>query len=88
MNTVMHEYWRNNKKAVVRLTDEGFEVDLIKDESLLETRKVHDHSESYAEDVAENWVDGIISEDTLNPNSVGYYGYNEKTDNYFPELDD
>ena len=23
-----------------------------------------------------------------NPNSVGYYGYNEKTDNFYPELDD
>jgi len=25
---------------------------------------------------------------TSNPNSVGYYGYNEKTDNYDPEIDD
>ena len=23
-----------------------------------------------------------------NPNSVGYYGYNQKTDNYYPNLDD
>lgn len=23
-----------------------------------------------------------------NPNSVGYYGYNEKTDNYFKDIDD
>ena len=23
-----------------------------------------------------------------NPNSVGYYGYKQKTDNYYPNLDD
>ena len=26
--------------------------------------------------------------DDDNPNSVGYYGYNQKTDNYYPNLDD
>ena len=39
-----------------------------------------------------NWCDAkspvIDEEDDSNPNSVGYYGFNEKTDNYYPEIDD
>lgn len=88
MSNVISEYWRDNRKAVIRLTEEGFEVDLLKDTVLKETRKLHDHSESYAESCAENFVDGVFDVDDSNPNSVGYYGYNEKTDNYYPELDD
>lgn len=86
-----HEYWREERKALVYHTTKGWEVDLLKNDKLLETRRVYNHSESYAEDVGENWVDGIITEamlDSSNPNSVGYYGYNEKTDNYDPEVDD
>jgi hypothetical protein len=35
-----------------------------------------------------NWCDAKSPVDESNPNSVGYYGYNEKTDNYFPEVDE
>tara|TARA_B100000073_G_scaffold224895_1_gene187399 strand:- start:143 stop:295 length:153 start_codon:yes stop_codon:yes gene_type:complete len=42
-------------------TEFGFEVDLHDNTGFLETRKVHNHSESYAEDVAENFVQGIYS---------------------------
>lgn len=42
-------------------TELGFEVDLFDNTGFLETRKVHNHSESYAEDVAENFVQGIYS---------------------------
>jgi len=52
----------------------------------IETRKVHNHSESYAEDVADNWCQGIIK--IGNNGHKGYYGYNEKTENYYPEIDD
>lgn len=90
MNEVMHEYWgrENDRKSVVRLTEKGFEVDLLVGENVLETRKLHDHSESYAESCAENFVDEIFDVEDPNPNSVGYYGFNEKTDNYYPEIDD
>ena len=56
MSQVIHEYRNENRTATVRLTSEGFEVDLAKDNVILETRQVHNHSESYAEDVA----DGVI----------------------------
>lgn len=88
MSNVISEYWRDNRKAVVRLTEEGFEVDLLKDTVLKETRKLHDHAESYAESCAENFVDGLFDVDDSNPNNVGYYGYNEKTNNYYPEIDE
>jgi hypothetical protein len=87
-NEIIHEYWKDDRKAIVRLTEEGFEVDLFKNDTLMETRKVHDHSESYAEDVAENYTDGLFTIDDPNPNSVGYYGFNEKTDNFYPDIDD
>jgi len=43
-----------------------------------------------------NYLNELIDNDCLgfdikpinNPNSVGYYGYNQKTDNYYPNLDD
>ena len=35
-----------------------------------------------------NWCDAKSPVDESNPNSVGYYGYNEKTDNYYPDVDD
>ena len=39
----------------------GFFVELYEFNRCLEKRKVYKHSESYAENVAENWVDAIIS---------------------------
>ena len=37
----------------------------------------------------DNHVDIVMQKfDDDNPNSVGYYGYNQKTDNYYPNLDD
>lgn len=87
MNELMHEYWKNDRKAVVRKTNKGYEVDLFVNDDIQEIREVHKHSELYAENVAENFVDGLFDA-VPNPNAVGYYGYNEKTDNYYPEIDD
>ena len=52
---LVSEYWDNDRRAVIRKEKEGFEVDLFKN-NYKETRKVHNHSESYAEDVAENFM--------------------------------
>jgi hypothetical protein len=87
MSQVIHEYWRDDRKAIVRHTEKGFEVDLFLKDEIQEIREVHDHSESYAESCAENYVDGIFDA-VPNPNAVGYYGYNQKTDNFYPEIDD
>ena len=60
MSNVISEYWQDERKSVIRLTNDGFEVDLYEGNELIETREVHDHSESYAEDCAENWVTRIF----------------------------
>ena len=61
MITDWHMYQRDDRKAFVKSNEKGFFVDLYYKDEFLEKRKVYDHSESYAESLAENWVDGIIS---------------------------
>tara|TARA_Y100001938_G_scaffold141196_1_gene210593 strand:- start:103 stop:300 length:198 start_codon:yes stop_codon:yes gene_type:complete len=56
-----HSYERGERKALVKRNKKGFFVELYELNRCLEKRKVYNHSESYAENVAENWVDGIIS---------------------------
>ena len=51
-----HIFRQGGRSAKVYNTEAGFEVDLYEGNELIETREVHDHSESYAEDCAENWV--------------------------------
>ena len=57
-------YWGDNefadRKAIVMKNKEGFYVEFYKGETLVERRTVYQHSESYAEDTAENFVMGII----------------------------
>ena len=85
MSQVIHEYRNENRTATVRLTSEGFEVDLAKDNVIIETRQVHNDSESYAEDVADNYVLGLFE---AKEKDGSFYGYNEKNDNFYPGLDD
>tara|TARA_A200000159_G_C7166239_1_gene273429 strand:+ start:245 stop:442 length:198 start_codon:yes stop_codon:yes gene_type:complete len=56
-----HRYIKEDKESVVMRDEQGFYVELYELGRLLEVRKVYSRSESYAEDVAENWVEGIIS---------------------------
>ena len=56
VNELYHIMRLDNRTAKVYMTEKGFEVDLYQENDLVATRKVHKHSESYAEDVAENWV--------------------------------
>ena len=57
-------YWGDdeyaNRKAIVMKNGEGFYVEFYKDDKIVERRTVYEHSESYAEDTAENFVMGII----------------------------
>lgn len=79
---IISEYWNDGRKAIIRREKEGFEVDLYKDD-LKETRQVHEHSETYAENVAENFVHGIFD---IEPEEKegSFYGYREKSANYYP----
>lgn len=51
---------QGNREAIVLDAPEGLEVDLYEDEYLIETRQVYEHSEDYAENLAENWVMRVI----------------------------
>jgi len=60
MKEKFSEYYDGDRKAVVRKSDKGWEVDLFFKDEILETREVHDKSELYAENVAENYVLGLF----------------------------
>ena len=57
-------YWGDaeysNRRAEVMKNDQGFYVDMYKEDKLIESRPLYEHSERYAEDCAENYVMGII----------------------------
>ena len=50
-----------DRKAYVFLEEEGsYTVTMLKDITIVEDRNIKGHSETYAENCAENWVLGII----------------------------
>tara|TARA_B100001113_G_scaffold269569_1_gene224306 strand:- start:1909 stop:2115 length:207 start_codon:yes stop_codon:yes gene_type:complete len=59
-STEKHTYQRGERTARVFEGYEGYFVELYVKDKLIETRNVFGHSEQYAEDLAENWVDEII----------------------------
>ena len=59
-STEKHTYQRGERTARVFEGYEGYFVELYVKDKLIETRNVFGHSETYAENVAENWVDEII----------------------------
>tara|TARA_B100002019_G_scaffold267025_1_gene257812 strand:- start:315 stop:503 length:189 start_codon:yes stop_codon:yes gene_type:complete len=61
MREILHQYQQDERMAKVFLTPNGFEVDLFDKNGLRETRELHNHSEKYAEDCAENYVLGLFS---------------------------
>ena len=56
-----HEYHSPDDatNAKVFLTNEGYEVDYYEGKTLLKSEQHHDHSESWAEDCADNYVLGV-----------------------------
>ena len=53
-------YRREISSAEVHKNPKGFYVDLFENNQLVESREAYEHSESWAESIAENWVDGIL----------------------------
>ena len=51
----------SNRMAHVMLNEMGFYVDMYKDEKLIESRPLYEHSEIYAENATENYVLGILN---------------------------
>ncbi len=61
MRKLLHQYQSKDRHARVYYnTEKGYEVDLALNGKVLEIRELHGHSESYAEDCAENYVLGIF----------------------------
>ena len=59
--TPIHEFRHKDRWSQVFVTREGnFIVRMFHNQAWIEDRLIKDHSESYAEDCAENFVLGII----------------------------
>jgi len=56
----LSEFYDNNRSGVVLKSEAGYEVDLYENDVFERTVEVHTHSESYAENVAENWCSKLI----------------------------
>ena len=56
-----HRAANGKRQAIVNNTDSGYEVDLYSRSEFIRTVKCHEHSLSYAEDVAENWALGVLN---------------------------
>ena len=59
-STELHMYKREERMAKVFLSYEGHYVEFYKDNVMIERRDMFVHSEQYAEDAAENFVDGVM----------------------------
>ena len=57
---VLSEYSKDGRDAKIYDTDEGYVVELMEDSKPVEVRNLTNYSLRYAEDCAENWVEGII----------------------------
>lgn len=56
----LHEFRQDNRKAEVYRNNKSFVVRMFDNGLWLEDRVIENHSESYAEDCAENFVIGVI----------------------------
>jgi hypothetical protein len=54
-----------NRKAIINLTDELFEVDFIESGKIVGTIEYPNKSYYYVADAAENWCNGILTRETL-----------------------
>lgn len=53
------EYMKQGRNAVILDAPSGLEVDLYENDNFIETITAHEHSEDYARDIAENWINKI-----------------------------
>jgi|TARA_R110000796_G_scaffold155794_2_gene272372 ABC-type polar amino acid transport system ATPase subunit len=59
-STELHMYQREERMAKVFQAYEGFYVEFYKNNVMVERREMYSHSETYAENAAENYVDGVM----------------------------
>ena len=58
---ILSEYSKESREAKVYDTQDGFMVEMYEDGRLVEARSLFGHNQHYAEDCAENWIEGIIA---------------------------
>ena len=59
-STELHHYERDHRVAKVFRSYEGHYVEFFENQVMVERRELYKHTEQYAEDAAENWVDKVI----------------------------
>lgn len=57
---ILSEYTKEDREAKIYDTDEGYVVEMFEEGKPIELRSLTNHTLRYAEDCAENWVEGII----------------------------
>jgi len=61
MSQFLSEYWSDDgKRSAKVINNGGWWVEMWQGESIVERRNLTEHTQQYAEDCAENWVEGII----------------------------
>lgn len=60
MAETFHNYYLDDREAVIKRNKKGFFVELFEGGVMAERRNVYSKSERYAEDLAENWVHKVI----------------------------
>tara|TARA_B100000963_G_C22638363_1_gene678938 strand:- start:7483 stop:7680 length:198 start_codon:yes stop_codon:yes gene_type:complete len=53
-------YRKNNRVADIYKTSKGYEIELFEKGKKIRVVEAWEHSESWAEDVAENWNEGVL----------------------------
>jgi|TARA_B100001094_G_scaffold191420_1_gene185273 hypothetical protein len=53
-------YRKNNRVADIYKTTKGYEIELFEKGKKIRVVEAWEHSESWAEDVAENWNEGVL----------------------------
>tara|TARA_R100001510_G_C7577770_1_gene151883 strand:+ start:205 stop:402 length:198 start_codon:yes stop_codon:yes gene_type:complete len=53
-------YRKNNRVADIYKTSKGYEIELFEKGKRIRVVEAWEHSESWAEDVAENWNEGVL----------------------------
>lgn len=58
---VLSEYTKDGRMAKIYDTQDGYTVELYENGDVVDTRDLSGHTLRYAEDCAENWIEGIIA---------------------------
>ncbi len=61
--TILSTYYSNDQKRMAEVwyrASCGYEVKMYENDEMVDQRALFEHSKQYAEDCAENWVEGII----------------------------